>query len=325
MNSSRPNDAGLAAEFHDRLHRAASSRSGGFSFVELLVAIAIGAIVVGTAALAYHAVAGSARQRGIYQNIAIGPQANANFYALDSAVRSAWFAPNYGMLARSEQMRSLFLEDVQKSAGVFCLPRTGFRYTHPQTLNLTGTNNATNFDFRRMDTSEAFRQFLAAAGSAPAVSTFTVNPFAASGAAKTCNLSIFTVRSYNGSTITFGPTYELDFVRVSEGQPGTFASVRRYIGADRTTPSEFYEIFYADQKDGTAVNSTDFYVAASFERSGRTATTTVAGNRIADSQPFYFVWWPDPISTKLPSGTTYQAAMADETSYFMVVPMFPSL
>lgn len=324
MNSSLPNDAGLAAQFHDIPYRAAKSRSRGFSFVELLVAVAVGAIILTAAALAFHAVSSSGRVRATYQDVNIGPQANANFYAQDSSTRSAWFVPNYGMLAKAEQLRNLFLEDVQRSAGVFCLPRTDFRYIHPTTLTLSGSYASTNFDFRRLDTSEAFRQFLTSAGSA-SVSTFTTNAFSASGAVRGCNLSIMTVRSYNGSTLTFGPTYELDFVRVSSGQPGTFASVRRYYGTDRTAPTDFYEIFYPDHKDGTAVNSTDFYVAASFERSGRTASTTVSGNRVAEAQPFYFVWWPDPTSTELPAGNTYKAAMANETSFFMVVPMFPSL
>jgi prepilin-type N-terminal cleavage/methylation domain-containing protein len=299
-----------------------------FTFVELLVAIAIGALVLSAAALLLSGVSGAARSRGTYENVEIGELASANFYAQDISTRSVWFAPNFGLLARSEQMRSLFLADIQKASAVFCLPRSDLRYIHPNALNIPSTYALTNFDFRRVDTSEAFRQFMVAAGSSTA-SRYTSNPFGANGAARGCNLTVITVHAVTGTQIIFGPTYELDFVRVSTGTPGTFASVRRYYGNDRTVPTDMYEVFYPDHKDGTVESSAGFFVAASFERSGRTASTTIAANRVADKQPFYLVWWPDPTVTELPSAsfaaTNYKDAMRDSTAYFMVVPMFPSL
>jgi prepilin-type N-terminal cleavage/methylation domain-containing protein len=305
--------------------RPRKQRAGrqGFSFVELLVAVAIGAAVLGAAALCFHAIASSGRDRGTYENVVIGPQAAANFYSLNTDTRAVWFAPNPGLMVRSEQLRETFLNDVQKSSAVYCLPRSGLRYIHPSSFVLSGSYASTNFDFRRLDTSEAFRRFVVANGS-PTASTYDDNPFS-SGAVRGRNLTIMTVRSFTGSQMDFGPTYELDFVRVTNGRAGTFASLRRYAGTNRLTTADYYEVFYPDQKNGTVENSLDFFVAASFERGGRPSGTVPASHLVASNQPFYFVWWPDPIATELPSGTNYRTAMPDRTSYFMVVPMFPSL
>lgn len=297
-------------------------RHHAFTFVELLVALAIGAAVLGVAALAFYSITGSGRSSTTYENVQIGVQASANFYNINSETRSVWFAPNPGLLVRSDQLRAMFLEDVQKAAAVYCLPRSGLRYIHPGTFALSGTSAVTNFDFRRLDTSEAFRQFLA--GNGWGAGTYSVNPFA-SGAVRGKNLTIMTVRSVNGSQLIMGPTYEMDFVRVTNGRAGIFASVRRYAGTNRLTTGNLYDIFYADPKGGTAMNSTNFFVAASFERTNRSAGTVPAAYRIAGAQPFYYVWWPDPLATKMPSGTNYMTAMPDRTSYFMVVPMFPQL
>jgi type II secretory pathway pseudopilin PulG len=307
----------------DRRPRVASTPVEGFTFVELLVAVTLGAAVLSAAVLAFQTIGQSRSRIASYGAVGIGASAYSDFYSGSSNSVRTWFAPNYGRIANAVVLREMFLEDVQRATAVYCLPRAGRSTIRPISFALTGAYAVTNFDTRRLDTPEAFRQFLA--DTVPGANAiFTEDAYAAEGAVRGENLSIFVILpSDDPALLTVFSIYEVDFVR-STSPAGTYATVRRYQGATPTIPTHSYDIFYPDMADGTAVNATDFYVAASFERAGRPGTTSPLLS--ADRDPFYFLWWPDPAATRLPeAGTEYLDVMAGQTSFFMVVPMFPSL
>lgn len=291
-----------------------------FSFVELLVAVALGALVLAAAVLCFQAIATYRQRPAMYDQVTIGAAVMTNFYGTNTASVRTWFAPNFGRSANAESMRDSFLEDVQHAIAVYCLPRTGRSAVRPTAVSLTGTYAIGTYDARRIDNSEQFRQLLAANVSG-ASGVFEANAFSSSGAARGRNLSIMVIdRSDDPAQLSVRAVYEVDFVRSTGTPAGTYASVRRYRG---TTLTQYYDVFYPDLPDGTTVSASDFFVAASFERSGR--TTGDSPLRLAANQPFYFVWWPDPASSLLPVGTDFTNAMAGQTSYFLVVPMFPAL
>lgn len=300
-----------------------TGREGGFSFPEILVAAALGALVLVVAAIAFQAVgAFTSRQSSGYGTITFANTSTLNgFYGTASTTIATWSAPSSGYLARAEMLREKFIEDTQKAVAVYCLPRVGQSTVRPTSLPLNvGSYTVGSFDFRRLGTSEDFRDFLEVSLPA-AVGTFETNAFSVNGASSGRNLSIMILRKSAARTeLTVQAVYEIDFVRpASPG--GVYASVRRYQG---TVCTDYYDVFYPDLPD-TTVSSSSFFVAASFERAGRPASTYFADD-VAGGQPFYFVWWPDAAATTLPEAhSSYINAMGDQTSFFMVVPMFPAL
>lgn len=304
--------------------RSRRASAGGFTFVEMLVAAAVGALVLAAVVLAFQTIGNfNSRQSSGYQTITF-PSATviSNFYGVSTNVISTWTAPSAGYLARAEILREKFIEDTQKAVAVYCLPRVGQSSVRPQSLSATESGYAVgSFDFRRLGTSEEFRQYLASVLPSSA-GTFATNAFAGNGASAGRNLSIMVLtKSASRTNLYVRSIYEVDFIRPAS-PAGVYASVRRYQG---TVCTDYYDVFYPDADNGTQVNSTNFYVAASFERSVRPVSSSSVTN-IAAAQPFYFVWWPDAAATTLPGpGVGYTNTMADQTSFFMVVPMFPAL
>lgn len=301
--------------------------AAGFSFAEMLVAISLAAIVLMVAVLAFQAIGTFNSQRSDFVTVTLPAGVMNNFYGGAGDVISTWAAPSYGHLARVEQMRDKYYEDVQKSVAVYALPRAGRSTLRVTSLPIGSSYAIGSFDFRRLSTPEAFRGFLNDSLPLPAAA-FEANAFAGgtgqNGAVRARNLSVLMLRkSASRTNLNLHCTYEVDFVpAVSPG--GIYASVRRYQGTNCT---DFYDVFYPDRSDITPVNSDYFYVAANFERSVRAANTSSVTN-VAGGQPFYFVWWPDPASPALPNptgSTVYSNAMRDQTSLLFVTPMFPAL
>jgi Tfp pilus assembly protein PilE len=302
------------------------SRAAGFTFAEMLVAVSIAAFILVAAVMAFQAVGEFQSRRSNLETITFAdPSVMTNFYGTNTTTIAAWSAPSYGYLARVEQLRDLYYEDVQKSIAVYCLPRTGRSPLRTSSLAIPAAYAVGSFDFRRLSTPEAFRLFLAASVPATA-SVFSTNAYTVeNGAARGCNLSVLMLRkSASRTNLNLHCTYEIDFVR-PDSPGGIYASVRRYQGSALT---HFYDTFYPDIGN-TALNSDFFYVAACFNRIGASTTGSVtnsSGSNIAASQPFYFVWFPDPASPTLPaSSSSYSNAMSDQTSLMFVTPMFPSL
>ena len=298
------------------------SRAAGFTFAEMLVAVAIAAIVLVAAVMGFQAIGQFQSRRSNLETLTFADNTvMTNFYGTNSTTVSTWSTPTYGYLAKVEQIRDKYYEDLQKSIAVYCLPRAGRSSLRTNALPIGSAYAIGTFDFRRLSTPEAFRQFLT--NSVTTAGAFTADAYSAEvGSARACNLSVLMLRkSASRTSLNLHCIYEIDFVRPSS-PGGVYAAVRRYEGSVLT---DFYDVFYPDLSDTTALNSDYFYVSAVFGRSALASTNGFAGN-IASEQPFYFVWFPDPASPTLPaSSSSYMNSMSDQTSLLMVTPMFPSL
>jgi prepilin-type N-terminal cleavage/methylation domain-containing protein len=294
----------------------------GFTFAEVLMALAIGAAVIATAVVSYQAVTQSGSGLGTYGPVQLPDGVLFDFYKQSGAYVDAYFAPNYGRVAQAEVVRDELYEDISHASAVFCLARTT---QADSALRPTDIPIAVDYDARRLDTPEAFRTFLETA------LPVTAGRFSAyRGASAAQNLSIFVLRPSNDADeLLVQSIYEVDFVPAVT-PAGTYASVRRYQGNFCT---DFYDIFYPASSGTVAF----LPVVASFERAVRTAVAESDYDKykVAANRPFYFVWWPDPAVPALENSgpanisggnlpQPYQA-MTGRTSLFMVLPMFPSL
>jgi prepilin-type N-terminal cleavage/methylation domain-containing protein len=298
------------------------SRAAGYSFVEMLVALALVAVVLVAAVLAFQAIGTFSERRSGFETITFSSNGvMTNFYGTNTNSITTWSAPTYGHLARVELLRDKFYEDQQKSMAVYCLPRVG-RSSFRVTSIPVPTNSSYaigTYDYRNLSTPEAFRVFLA--DRLPSESSaFEANAFSTNGVGGR-NLSVVMLRKSTSRTnLNVQCIYEVDFVR-ADSPGGIYSSVRRYEG---TVLTDYYDVFYPDLP-AAAVNSDYFFVAANFERSVRPSTSASVAN-VAAAQPFSFVWWPDPASARLPtSAGSYSNAMRNQTSLLFVTPMFPSL
>jgi len=299
-------------------------RQRAFSFVELLVAIAIAAAVIGGAVLAYQAIGRSTNRLGNFSTVQLPAGVMENFYGTDVNYVQAYFAPNYSRSADAEALRDKLYEDLDYASAVFCLARTDRSTIRPVAIPVPAP-----FDLRALDTPEAFREFLANAipESESVFESYRGSPTAT-------NLSIFILMpSDSSSELTVRAVYELDFIPTSN-PAGTYASVRRYQG---NTCTDFYDIFYP-AADLPEINRAFSPVVACFERESRlnvTEGSTYDRFKVAANRPFYFVWWPDPTALTLeamapaytPNNSVRDlyAGMGNRTAFFLVLPMFPAL
>jgi hypothetical protein len=92
-------------------------------------------------------------------------------------------------------------------------------------------------------------------------------------------------------------------------------------------PTDYYHLYFPEEANG----SDGFRPIAAFF--GRRAAGGGPFAR-AENQPFTFVWWPDPLVSKLGAGAVpitstnaraHYGNMAGRTSLFFVLPAFPSL
>jgi len=303
-------------------HRPHADR--GFSLVELLVTIAIAAGVITAGVLLYTAVISARSTADTSGSIPLGAQLYAQFYpqSQPNPIISAWFAPNYGLSSRAEELRALLLEDLKFSSAVFCLGRTGH-----VGFRATGITLPSGFDAASLDTPESFRQLLA-------VTHPTTSALFASyrGASLAANHSIYILEpSAATGELAIRSIYEMDQVPIAAAG-GTYVTVRRYVG---NTLSSFYDIFYPDGGGGVAFSPN----LAAFERRVRLGVeegVAIDSFKQAHDRPFYFVWWPDPAAKHLSGNVSlqtfpssdprsYYVEMGGRTSLFFVIPMFPSL
>jgi prepilin-type N-terminal cleavage/methylation domain-containing protein len=298
----------------------------GFTFVEFLMALAIGAGVITVAAISYGTIINSVGRSASYDTVTLSAGVLNAFYGDDeysvtATDTGAYFAPSYGRAAKAEILRDSLYEDVSQASAVFCLSRTA---QTDSSTRLTSIPINPTYDARRLDTPNAFLTHLEAAVPATA-GTFS----SYRGTAPAQNLSIYILEPSQDTTeLAVIATYEVDFVEATS-PAGTYASVRRYQG---TICTDFYDVFYP-----VSAGTVDFLpVAASFERAARLAT--VEGNddlmKVAGNLPFFMVWWPDPAAESLKEVTaetfgsgprSAYGAMTGRTSLFMVLPMFPAL
>ncbi len=291
----------------------------------MLIAAAIGAALIAAAVIGFGVVAGlPMRQGGV--NLTLPGSTISDFYGSGSSFITVGPNPNYFQAAQARRMKDKLLSDVGAASAVFCLGRnvSGNPANRPDVLTVTNT------DFRSHATPAAFRNFLVTAE--PGLGS--VFPEQQDGALLgTTNASIYLLGTLASiaqqpNTLTILATYEVDFVPTVEPAGGTLASVRRYSGTNHSVPTDYYHAYYPGEDNGA-----DGFrpVAAFFGR--KAAGTNVFA--VAVNQPFTFVWWPDPLLSRLggaavPAGSSDTARanytnMAGRTSLFFVLPAFPSL
>ena len=294
----------------------------GWTFVEMLVAVALSSVCLGAGALALQSISSNAKRTTSIVEIDIGTSNNQNFYGNASSTLRTYMAPNFGKLMFAQEMREKMAEDALRSTAVFCLPRSLANSIRPTVLTITGRPN--------LDSPDRFREFLATVEPTSAA-IFGTDEFRSVPATNRPNMSIFMLgQSNNLNEINVNAIYEIDFVTPSN-RPGTYASVRRYVGTGLT---HYYDIFY---QDGNGDPFFPQFVA--FEHQSLQSSETNAiqqAFQIAPNSPFYLVWLPDPSINpyKKPAVTPSDPAvyplsayetMAGKTSFCIVLPMFPSL
>jgi hypothetical protein len=189
-------------------------------------------------------------------------------------------------------------------------------------------------DGRSLDTPEAFRVLLE---SAEPLLAGVHTPYTGVPPSTAKNLSIYCVQASYPSlpdALIFNAIYEIDIQSVTS-PVGTYATVRRYSFSILT---DVYDVFYP-----FAVGSDEFNpLVVNFERKVRILNGVDDGNdefRVANQEPFYFMWWPDPTVASLDADSyktapiTYSSNdprahyfhMGGRTSYMFTFPMFPAL
>lgn len=306
--------------------RANSMLPGGFSLVELLVAAGIGAAVITAAVIAFAVVSG-ASTRGGRVDVQLPGQTHTHLYGSSAGYVTMWPNPNYAEAAKARLLRDKLMEDVSASTAVFALGRNGI-WTNARIGAVT--NFLASTDLRDFATPSGFRQFLVTNNvtGATAFGTNQTGPLTAT------NATIFVVGGLESQNFAAGTnnrnslrmvaTYEVDFVAASSPS-GTYVSVRRYDPDNGSVPTDYYHAFYPGEN-----NSANGFrpVAAHFGRQAAGGSYGAAPN-----QPFTFLWWPDPLVSRLHGGAVPTAGgtplrsayanMAGRTSLFTVVPTFP--
>ena len=300
--------------FRRELPRENPGRSG-FTFVEILVALCIGAMVVAAVAMAYGSIVLHGPIRTRSENVSISAAVFQNFYGVSQDTVAVSQAPDYGSAAMAESMREKFHSDVSSAIAVFCLGRNGLSSAAMRLSTLTnaGRTNVSPEDFRALIDA-----------SATVFTSYT-------GAMSATNSSTYVLgRSTNASAVNVRAIYETDLLTTSS-PAGVYASVRRYEG---TTLTDYYHVFYPGDTNAFRPLAV-FFVREALDIGSASADTY----RHAANRPFYFLWWPDPTVATLadrmtesfsntnglyePRAHYYQ--MSGKTSFFFVVPAFPAL
>jgi len=295
----------------------------GFSLVELLAALAIGAGVITVGVLIFQNLTGGSKPQGSFERVTLGASVVENFYGLNQAAIDVWVAPNFGRRAQAELLRDQFWTDVASANAVFCLGRAEgvLNETHPTAIAVDA-----GFLGQSLELPDDFRTLLAASVPSSAA-TFS----AYRGVSSAENASIFILQPSDGVTeLSVLAVYDIDMIATTT-PPGIYASVRRYEGDVLT---DFYDVFYPSGIGTVAFNP----VVVAFERMARLSVdegSDVDRLKVAEKRPFYFIWWPDPAMPELKgldSGSFSSGDprasypnMGSRTALFFAVPMFPAL
>jgi hypothetical protein len=309
-----------------------TQRALGFTAAELAVALAIGGVAIGAAAVAYGTIAKIAPRSSNLTEITMpAATANAMFYS-GSTTRNVATAPAYGTMPAAEGMRERFLADTIGSPAVYTLSRTGISATpYRPALIPYDPSGTTPADRIQLDTSQNFRAYLVAKTLVGAGDFVNARNYAPA----TLNTSL-TQPDWVGSSvfvtqyspyagmIAVGAIYETDIIK-SSNPSGFYASVRRYSGkvlttsgtggsftsTSRTDLTHSYEVFYpaygGSGDDGaprswptTSDNFSPLWVA--FERANRKdklESADIERFKLGREKPFALIWWPDPCMRNL--------------------------
>lgn len=304
-------------------------RPTAFTFVEMLVAISLSAIFLGSAAVVLSAINANSKRMVKVVTANIGSSTNQNFYGQSSSSLRVHVAPNYGKAASAQLFRDLVLEDADRSSAAFCLARSLRNSIRPEFLRYEPGETGSTSPRVLLDTPEAFRQFLA-----------SVEPTSA-GIYDTAVRNVPPANRPNTTLYFLGPESDPGFIRVNAiyevdlvpatNLSGDYVSVRRYKNGVLT---HYYDTFF---ESGSGDPFHPVYV--NFEREGRRAVSEGAAIdrfKVAPGSPFTLLFLPDPAINpyQVPTVTVTDPATAPRNAYqkmtgktdFMVaVPMFPNL
>ena len=294
-------------------------KSSGFTIVELLVAAAIGAALITAAVVGFGVITNISAESGSV-NLKLPSGAISDLYGAGSGFITVGANPNYFQGIQARMLKDRLVKDAASGTAIFCLGRDfrGSPSSRPRSLAvLQGT------DFRAISSPDAFRDTFE--------SELGAFPSGQEGALDWAqNASIFVLGTLDNVLQTSNnlgvvAVYEVDFTSTSEPAGGTFATVRRFSGTNNAVPTDYYHAYYPREENG----ANGFRpLAAHFTRAAAGGGAFAAGNH-----PFTFVWWPDPLVSRLeggavPSGSgvpSSYANMAGRTGLFFVLPTFPPL
>lgn len=318
----------------------------GFTSVELLLVLALSAMILGGAVVSYGTLMRSQPSVSSMVAVPLGITRSQNFYGTSSATVDVGMAPQYGALSLAEELREQFLTDTLSATAVYCLPRDSMNTWRPSVI----AYNSTTDD--ELDTPQKFRaHIIARAGVSSSLYRDYRNPLN-DGTLVPQNASIFVLgySKYSGY-LKVNAIYDIDLIRFTGAtEPnGIHASVKRYAdAASSLTPSTLtymggYDVFFPPSIPSPTSPSqwaTDGFTPLfiTFERASRLALretpATIDRFKRASERPFYFIWWPDPsarhlgqIANTLATTDPRQAynQMAGRSAFMFTVPMFPAL
>ncbi len=301
----------------------------GWTFVEMLVAISLSAVFMGAGALVLASISANSKRLATVATVEIGNATKQAFYGQGGNTVGAYAAPNFGRAALAQEFRDLLRDDAESASFVHCLPRVLPNSIRPEFLRYPAGDPGSTGPAPRLDTPEAFRQFLAQAETASTGIYDTAirnvpDP-------NRPNTSIFIVApSEEPGYLRVRAVYEIDFVTTTK-PAGTYASVRRYRNGSLT---HYYDAFY---ESGTGALPIPSFVA--FERTARRAViegTSIDRFKVAAWNPFYLVWLPDPAinphavpatAASAPASSPLAAYehLGSRSSLGLVLAMFPEL
>lgn len=300
-----------------------------WTFVEMLVAISLSAIFLGAAALVFSSISVNSKRLTQILEVSIGSTTKQNFYGQSGSTVRVYSAPNYGKAAFAQTFRDLMLEDASNASAVYCLPRTLDNSVRPEFLRYEAGDDDAGLPRPRLDTSNAFRSFLAI--SEPISAGIYDSPIRNVPPTDRPQASIYmlTPESDNGYVRVLA-VYEIDLVATTS-PIGHYASVRRY---KNNALTHYYDVFY---ENGSGDSFAPLFVT--FERKSRAAVNegqAIDRFKVADGNPFHLVWLPDPAInpyqeaawTDVDPASSPRAAyehMAGKTSFLVALPMFPSI
>lgn len=314
--------------------------------MELLLVLALSAVVIGGAVVSYGTIVRSQPNVSSIVTVPLGTTRMQNFYGLASSTVNAAMAPQYGALSQAEELREQFVTDTLSATAVFCLPRDGMNTWRPAVI----AYNPAEDD--ELDTPQKFRTHIIARASVPAALYRDYRNPLNDNTAVPQNVSIFVLGySKYAGYLKVNVIYDIDIIRFtgSTEPNGIYASVKRYAdAANSTTPATLsymggYDVFFppsVPNPTSTAQWATDGFTPLfiTFERAARLALretpATIERFKRAAERPFYFIWWPDPAARHLgPAANTFASSdprqaynqMAGRTAFMFTVPMFPAL
>jgi prepilin-type N-terminal cleavage/methylation domain-containing protein len=311
------------------------SQHRGFTTIELLLAMAIGALVIGAAAVAYGTLTRNMPKGGNAATITLDAARMTNYYGLNQTTIQAVVAPNYGAALRAESMRERFLSDVMTATAVFPIARTAVNPYRPASIAFDPLVDTFP------DTPKKFRDLIVGKGLVS--SSIYLDKRNYDDTSPNCTVFILGYSS-DPTVLAVNAIYDIDVDKVNNPK-GFYASVKRFVNLAGTGAglTDYYDIYYPPY-DGTLWPTTADKFAplwVSFERQSRKnitppESTDIERFKVAREKPFHLIWWPDPAAPTLgiyrASNSAYAATdprriynhMAGRTSFMFTVPEFPS-